>query len=275
MKAYFYQLEAISNLHVGSGEANEGVVDLLIQRDSVTGLPVVNSSSLKGAFREFFSEQCPAEELCHIFGNAINEVPGARNKREHNAGKYRFFEARILGLPVRCDKLPYVMVTCPSIIHDFNNTLNLLDSNRKMEIPNWELDDSSAFVSNQNLQGLTMEELRLKAKSGLNGGDFITRLLGENWAMVSDCNFKLLCDDRHLPILARNQLLFGKSQNLWYEQVLPRFTRMYFSVMVPNENDQYFNKFDSMLTSGLVQVGANATVGYGYCKVANISSSNK
>ena len=37
MKTIVYQIEAITNLHVGSGEANFGVVDRLIQKDAATG----------------------------------------------------------------------------------------------------------------------------------------------------------------------------------------------------------------------------------------------
>ena len=54
MKAKFFKIEAISNLHVGNGEINYGLIDNLIQRDPVTELPNINSSSLKGALREFF-----------------------------------------------------------------------------------------------------------------------------------------------------------------------------------------------------------------------------
>ena len=52
MKATLYTIECISNLHVGSGQDNDGVIDGLIQRDVVTDLPCINASSLKGALRE-------------------------------------------------------------------------------------------------------------------------------------------------------------------------------------------------------------------------------
>lgn len=49
-------ITAKTNLHVGNeNTSNYGLVDKLIQRDALTGLPCINSSSLKGALNEFFT----------------------------------------------------------------------------------------------------------------------------------------------------------------------------------------------------------------------------
>ncbi|MBK7696403.1 MAG: hypothetical protein IPI30_19460 [Saprospiraceae bacterium] len=54
MKPEFYLLRAVTNLHVGSGETNYGVIDKLIERDATTGFPCINSSGLKGAIKQKF-----------------------------------------------------------------------------------------------------------------------------------------------------------------------------------------------------------------------------
>ena len=51
MTTRMYVINTLSNMHVGSGEVNYGVIDNLIQRDSVTNLPNINYSGLKGAIR--------------------------------------------------------------------------------------------------------------------------------------------------------------------------------------------------------------------------------
>jgi len=56
MKIELYTIKCLTNLHVGSGDINFNVIDNQVQRDSVTNLPNINSSSLKGAFREHFSK---------------------------------------------------------------------------------------------------------------------------------------------------------------------------------------------------------------------------
>ena len=51
MPTAIYTIEAITNLHVGSGDVNYEIVDKEIQRDTATTLPTIHASSLKGAIR--------------------------------------------------------------------------------------------------------------------------------------------------------------------------------------------------------------------------------
>jgi len=66
-------IRTLSNLHVGSGSENYGVIDNLIQRDAATGFPCIHASSLKGAFREFFVKDIPMGDdfIKHVFGSEI------------------------------------------------------------------------------------------------------------------------------------------------------------------------------------------------------------
>ena len=50
-----YIIRTKTNLHAGSGDTNFGIVDKQVQRDSISNLPIINSSSLKGAIRDHFS----------------------------------------------------------------------------------------------------------------------------------------------------------------------------------------------------------------------------
>ena len=54
---------AKTSLHVGNeNTSNYGLIDKAVQRDAVTGLPCINSSSLKGAINEYAS-QCMKKTL--------------------------------------------------------------------------------------------------------------------------------------------------------------------------------------------------------------------
>ena len=78
-------------------------------------------------------------------------------------------------------------------------------------------------------------------------------------------DFKKYSNNDELPVIARNCLENGVSKNLWYEQVLPRKSRLAFFIL---HNDGEINKaFDSAITSVPVQIGANASVGYGICVI--------
>lgn len=265
MKAYIYQIEAISNLHAGSGEANEGVIDNLIQRDSVTGLPIINASSLKGALREHFKGQ-DKKLIEYIFGSEAND----KEKRE--AGAYRFFDARLLAIPVRTDKAPYLLATSPLVLKDYLRTLGLFGLPVDKDLKQLAQQSSNTPKVTQSAHNQArIEDLVETAayKEPLKG---LPKWFCEAGVLLSDTDFRTLCDNDHLPVFARNYLNNGQSENLWYEQVLPRFSRLYFVVLVPDE-DTRFSQFNAHITRSLVQIGANATVGYGYCRLTNVSNS--
>jgi CRISPR-associated protein Cmr4 len=73
-----------------------------------------------------------------------------------------------------------------------------------------------------------------------------------------------------LPVIARNHLENGRAQNLWYEEVVPRESLFVWIVQAP-KNDAYFEAFKNAIHRSVIQIGANATVGYGYCCFTHIA----
>ncbi|KGN89239.1 type III-B CRISPR module RAMP protein Cmr4 [Porphyromonas gulae] len=71
-----------------------------------------------------------------------------------------------------------------------------------------------------------------------------------------------------LPVIARNKLENGKSENLWYEEVVPAESRFVF--FVSYDNEEIFAKFDKIIQEKVIQIGANGSIGYGFCKVTNV-----
>ena len=221
MKTKFFKIEALSNLHVGNGEINYGMIDNLIQRDPVTELPNINSSSLKGALREYFKHK-NKEVVDLIFGS------DPKDKKNRKQGSIRFFEAELVAIPVRDDDVPYVMVTSDK----------------------------------------TIESLKNRMKSfGFSVPDKIKEIIG-NPIEKTFKEFKEICSDDELPVISRNNLENGQSANLWYEQVLPKYSVLVFAVT--GEDDGALNTFCSELNNSQVQIGANATIGYGLCQIKEI-----
>lgn len=220
MKTKFFKIEALSNLHVGNGEINYGLIDNLIQRDPVTELPNINSSSLKGALREFFKYKNKGD-VDMIFGS------DPKDKKNRKQGSIRFFEAELVAIPVRDDKVPYVMVTSDKTIESLKNR---------------------------------MESFGLSVPAN------IRELIG-NPVEKSFEEFKEICSDEELPVISRNNLENGQSANLWYEQVLPKHSVLVFAVM---GEDKALESFCSELNNSQVQIGANATIGYGLCQIKEI-----
>ena len=109
-------------------------------------------------------------------------------------------------------------------------------------------------------QEVIVEDLDRVAEAG----DFsaladITPIIGEYPILVADHVLKTLTDDEHLPVLARNNLENGVSQNLWYEQILPRQSRFFTIVLAPTSSD-YQKHFKEKIQGQPIQIGGNASI---------------
>lgn len=114
-----------------------------------------------------------------------------------------------------------------------------------------------AFVAKANLLGAdcTVEQI----KSKLTGEP-----LSDDAGKSESEQFNTLCQDDALPIIARNCLDNGESVNLWYEQILPSHSVLATMIQTKAENELDY------LNGKVVQIGANATIGYGYCKFVKL-----
>lgn len=227
-KATVWLITAKTNLHVGNeNTTNYGVIDNAIQRSALTGLPCINSSSLKGAINEYITTKCKElsnEDRIVIFGS---DKKGEKSNTQK--GEAVFFDASLLKLPVQDD-----------------NTFFKLKSSNGVEKQFFD------FIGTFGVEDDKEHSLRNKVMAGCE-------------LCESDEKFKELCDDENLPIIARNKLENGESKNLWYEQVLPAESVLYTVILTDND------KLVKALNGKIVQIGANATIGYGYCKFEKIS----
>ena len=263
MIAKFYTITALTNMHVGSGDANQGVIDNLIQRDVVTGLPTINGSSLKGALKEFFTSKWTDDEdkrrLNKIFGD------------NDNAANYRFLSADLLALPLRSNQKPYFLATAPSVVDKLKKDLQIYgikNITSTVESPiNGQPVVFNTITTNTLIEDFT--PTRSQTDYPQEALFFISET--DKTVILSDEDFKTVCDDAHLPVIARNNL--GENKNLWYEQVLPRESILGFTLLINSDTeDADFNAFNQLLTDekSIIHIGANATVGQGFTKITQI-----
>ncbi len=253
METSLFIIDLISNLHVGSGEINYGLVDNLIQRDAVTSLPTINSSSLKGALREHFEQMYTKEYVTTIFGSEPKE--NDTNKRKQ--GSIRFFEADLLTIAVRTTggNLSYVNASSKETINRFRQRLQEFG----IEFPEITYTPEPQTIRIEDLNG---KKSYCKTASA-------SLFAGKNLSLVREEDFKMLCDNEHLPIISRNCLENGISSNLFYEQVLPRYSTLA-TIMIGEK--VILEEFRQKLDKQIVQIGGNATIGYGYCKFTYFST---
>jgi len=94
-------------VHAGSG-SSVGVVDLPIQREVFTGLPIFQPSGLKGALREYFEANFPSREN----EIKIKQVFGPPKGADH-AGAISLSQARVILFPLASAKGVFSYATCP------------------------------------------------------------------------------------------------------------------------------------------------------------------
>lgn len=286
-KVAFFTITAKTPLHAGAGGENFWIVDNLVQRDSTTNLPCIYSTSLKGAIREYMRDYLRVnnekpvsvvegqesnlnnnewiKSLFKIFGvdrsdtdlkeDELSKLLFSQNETEENTGEslglekaptamrmrkmnypgeFRFFQADLLSIPILKDGHSVYKVSCEYLKNIFAEKLDLFN----------------VKISGNDLTGIF---------NHVND--------------ISDLEFCEKVDDYNLPVIARNHLEDGNSANLWYEQVLPRETKLFFPVLYQTE--ELMETFKKAIESNPVQIGANASVGYGFCKIKFIPTTFK
>ena len=236
-------ITAKTNLHVGNENMSSyGLIDLAVQRNATTGLPCINSSSLKGALNEFAAKvaHLPADDLVKIFGS--DKIKGEGRRTDTQKGQYVFYDANILFLPVQDDNNLYSLKTSCDVLDRFRDQMSLF--NIKLNEKNNELIEELIHVL----------KIQKEVKCCDNNAAFIE-----------------LCSDDNLPIIARNYLENGESKNLWYEQVVPAET-VFYTFIDDGGDDSLTGEIGK--EKAIVQIGANATIGYGYCKFTQFNSNN-
>ena len=268
MRNDLYTITTLSNLHVGSGDINFDIIDNQVQRDAITKLPVIHSSSLKGAFREASKG---GQYIKYIFG------PENTGNDSHETGAFHFFEASLLARPVRSNKKSYYMATSVGVIKVFLNTLEdfgiVFDETLKRALEDLSREPVKAGKPSifEKTDGVILEDFPAQ-QSGLDVSA-LHDFMGTDLALFDDEDFKELS----LPVIARNVLKDGISVNLWYEEVVPKKSKFYFIIAKPTNLDQadkkenlddFEKRFDQ---TNHIQFGANKSIGYGYSRLEKVS----
>lgn len=272
MEAKLFRMRLITNLHMGSGEVSFNFIDNQVQRDPITGYPNMHPSGIKGALRELFNN-IAKEYVIDIFGS---ENDGEEDNKQ---GKVSFIEGKLLSIPVRSNKKSYFMGTTIEIIREYLEFSNLFvkfgknenkeDLGKVLNDIEKKLESKKVCVIGSKIEGLLIESFEINEIDFIDDANKLEGILGiKDIVIIEEENFK---DEisRRLPVIARNQLENGKSQNLWYEEVVPRES-VFYTGFINSQKVNSFKDFCKKLEENLVQIGANATIGYGFTKFEEV-----
>ncbi|MBQ9110489.1 MAG: type III-B CRISPR module RAMP protein Cmr4 [Oscillospiraceae bacterium] len=261
MNAYVYKLTCITNLHVGNGEMNFDVIDNTVERDPVLQLPTINSSGVKGAFRQFFSEN-HLENVTEIFGSDVK----VKKQEGSFPGQVKFYQANLLARPMRASKgsATHYMTTSKEALEQYVRTMRVFGNKELLEYLPTET--GNLTVSDQiGVEGIhdftVIGDEKVK--------NWLKALIAEDTLIMENEQFSQM----PLPVMARNQLENGISRNLWYEEVVPH--KSIFTIAVSCTNQKLLNAFDEAVNKKYIQFGGNASIGYGLCLVERISGEVK
>ncbi len=273
MKAAIVYLHAITPVHSGTGQT-VAVIDLPIAREKATGWPIIPGSSIKGVVRATSTGDETAKEAA--FGS------------QEKAGEIVLTDQRILCLPVRSYFGTFAWVTCPLVLRRFVNDMTAIGATPPFtgvpSVPPVANDQEPVLVcpgtklvngAKVYLEDLDLNRTGDAATATIAGGiagalfaDVAAQThFTERFAIVSDELFSFLSENA-TEVAARIALnergtTTGDGGNLWYEEAVPAETIFAGAALHASSGDP------KTVLNGIscVQIGGNASVGRGLCRV--------
>ncbi len=285
MDAKLIFLHALSPLRAGTGRG-VGMFDLPIAREKTTGIPYLPGSSIKGVLRDACDDPDKRER---VFGPETNNADAF-------AGAVNFTDLRMLLLPVRSQRGTFAWVTSPLLLHrlhrDAKVANNTLQTVKVPSLPNGEdclVSKEGCQITDKNQQ-VILEDLPLKATPSQDVSDWAGKLgnylfpgKGEDdlyWQQALIDRLCLISDDTMgflletgteitTRIALESDTKTVKEGALWYEEALPAesiLSGMVAAVVVKATPSEVFQTVKE-ITKNTLQVGGNATVGRGICRL--------
>lgn len=255
MKTLTFSLFTRTPLHVGCG-SSVGVVDLPVLRERATGFPTVPGSALKGVLRDLFDDT-----------QTQNLLFGEQNGR----GKILVGEARLAAFPVRSAKGGFAWLTSPLAL-------------ARLDIDCPAVGEDAVFASDElafkETSAVVLEEYRLAHAGDLpNVKEALKPLCGHKLWQESLENRLAVVSDTMMTHFAQNACEIASHNRIDDETGTVADGALFAQENVPSEalfvgklmadDPAHLTQLTGRLTAekNLLQVGADATTGLGWCFV--------
>ena len=281
-----YWLHTLSPTHAGIGRGL-GYIDLPIDRDSITGWPIVRGSGFKGVWRDW-AVQKKLLNIDQAFGRADKDGDSA------NSGALIPTDAKLVCLPVRSYRGTFAWATSPLCLQLVRRTLSLAGGKNLPDPPKALSDDNAHHPPGTVLiedKRIFLEDLDFKAVE-CKTAEAWARLIAENvfagdtdwqeqfnkrFVVLPDSAFDFLCEtgtEVHTRVRIDDSTKTVAPGALWTEESLPTETIL----MGIIQCDRVFgNNGEDITPQGLLdrfaqatltlQIGGKATVGRGQVRV--------
>ena len=277
-----YWLHALSPTHSGIGRG-VGYIDLPIDRDGVTGWPIIRGSGFKGVWRDW-AVQRQLSNIELAFGRADKDGETA------NSGALIPTDARLVCLPVRSFRGTFAWCTSPLCLQMLRRTLELAGVDQLPSAPSGLADDVAHHATDTALvegNQIFLEDLDFTAQKCdranawakkiaawvFPGDTTWAELFTKRFVVLPDTAFDFLCEtgtEVHTRVRIEDETKTVAEGALWTEESLPAETILAGIVQC----DRVFGRNGEDITpSGLLdcfasepltlQIGGKATVGRG------------
>jgi CRISPR-associated protein Cmr4 len=281
-----YWLHCLSPTHAGIGRG-VGYIDLPIDRDGITGWPIIRGSGFKGVWRDWAVQQ-KKDQIELAFGRADKDGESA------NAGALIPTDAKLVCLPVRSFRGTFAWTTSPLCLQMLRRTLDLAGAKDLPEVPKELPDDKAhhatgtALVEGKHiyLEDLDFTAIECKtatawaAKIGewvFSNDDPWAKEFQKRFVVLPDSAFDFLCEtgtEVHTRVRIDDDTKTVADKALWTEESLPAETILMGLIQcdrVFQKKDEtpriteaeLLDRFANAKAALTLQIGGKATVGRG------------
>ena len=266
--------ELVHGLDVGCG-SSVGAVDQPVTRERHTGYPVIPGSTIKGVLADLWTvksekgEYVREKEGIRLLGN-----DPADKKTAAQAGTLLIGEGKLLAFPVRSAKGCWAWLTCPLIIDRF-----VRDTGAQIG----KLEDGKIYADEKlQIDGkVVFEEYPLTVATGAHADvieAFKTVSIDPVWTDNLAGHLAIISNDL-FAYFAKNACEIANHNRINDETGVVEDGALFSQENVPSETMFYgifssrdaedFDKLGTKLEAegGMLQIGADATTGLGWCSV--------
>jgi len=286
-----YWLHTLSPTHAGVGRG-VGYIDLPIDRDGVTGWPIIRGSAFKGVWADHHRATDDARKKDTLEGRLLKAAFGlAGDDNNSNAGALIPTDAKIVCLPVRSFRGTFAWATSPLCLSMLHRTLKLAGVDAtKLSAPT-DLLDNIAHHANETMlvegNSIFLEDLNFTAQkcskaaawahwiaeNVFGGKDAWCEEFQKRFVVLPDAAFDFLCEtgtEVHTRVKIKDETKTVDGGALWTEESLPAETIL----MGLIQCDRVFGRDGTEIKAGdllkqftdkplTLQIGGKATVGRG------------
>ncbi len=283
-----YWLHALSPTHVGIGRG-VGYIDLPIDRDGVTGWPIIRGSGFKGVWADYYTQrEAEKDRMKNDLLRAAFGIAGDDNNS--NAGALIPTDAKLVCLPVRSFRGTFAWCTSPLALQMLRRTLDLAGV-KDLPVAPKELADNVAHHATGTalVEGtqVFLEDLDFTANECntatkwaekiaawvFPGDDAWQEQFKKRFVVLPDTAFDFLCEtgtEVHTRVRIDDDMKVVAKGALWTEESLPVETILAGIVQC----DRVFGRNCENITPAVLldrfakdpltlQIGGKATVGRG------------